>query len=406
MPGYSIKVARTSEDIARVMDLNEIVHSDGIGDIVDMTLRNPLFKPEYTRYIELDGQVVSTVSIFPTRLRLGGEEMKTGEIGIVGTHPDYRHRGLSSALMWNAIEFMEKQGYHASFLYGIPNFYQQFGYEYAVPCHIGYSIYYSYLPVNNIKDLKSSYTLRNLCSKDIEQVSRIYDKNNVDRNCSQIISLGEWEYRTRDRDNWFVAEDRERVIRGYFRVLKDNRLMKLIEVGVADEEAIKGILIHISPWAEKKDVLNIAIFAPQDHPFTEFCYRIGAWNRCTNEIYNGSWGGMFRIIDLKETLKLLEDKFGERLTYSHLKDYEGELRIVTEYDRVKLSIKRGVATVEELSNLEEEIINLPNSVITQLTFGYRDIDYFRNSLDIEASHRNLLKILFPKGYPYIWLAAR
>ncbi|HEY4383065.1 MAG TPA: GNAT family N-acetyltransferase [Ktedonobacteraceae bacterium] len=59
---------------------------------------------------------------------LGPARLRTGCISGVVTHPDYRHQGIATALMHDAIRIAENQQYALLFLHGVANFYQQFGY--------------------------------------------------------------------------------------------------------------------------------------------------------------------------------------------------------------------------------------------------------------------------------------
>ena len=56
-----------------------------------------------------DGQIVSTVRVFIRQMYLRGVPVPAGGLGEVCTHPEYRHQGLATRLLQDAIRFMEKR---------------------------------------------------------------------------------------------------------------------------------------------------------------------------------------------------------------------------------------------------------------------------------------------------------
>jgi predicted N-acetyltransferase YhbS len=83
--------------------------------------------------IVVDGdRVVSTVTLLEETLNLGGVAIPAGQVELVATDRQYEGRGLVRALMNWAHERSEARGHLVQVMIGIPYFYRQFGYEYAV----------------------------------------------------------------------------------------------------------------------------------------------------------------------------------------------------------------------------------------------------------------------------------
>lgn len=59
--------------------------------------------------------------------------MKVAELGCVATLQEYQHQGLQRRLMAEYHERVSEQEYDLCAIEGIPYFYRQFGYEYALP---------------------------------------------------------------------------------------------------------------------------------------------------------------------------------------------------------------------------------------------------------------------------------
>ncbi|MBS4199238.1 GNAT family N-acetyltransferase [Bacillus sp. FJAT-49732] len=76
-------------------------------------------------------QVIANVSVNILHLMIDGETRKAVQIGTVMTHPDYRNKGLSAALMHKVLQEYEKK---SDFIYLFANqsvidFYPKFGFE-------------------------------------------------------------------------------------------------------------------------------------------------------------------------------------------------------------------------------------------------------------------------------------
>lgn len=77
-----------------------------------------------------DDKIVSTIRIFNREIYLNGQKISMGGIGEVSTRPEYSGKGLSTRLLTNAIEIMEKKGMKVSMLAtGIHDFYARLGWE-------------------------------------------------------------------------------------------------------------------------------------------------------------------------------------------------------------------------------------------------------------------------------------
>ncbi len=67
--------------------------------------------------------------------RFGATTLRAGEIGLVGTQPEHRKRGLSRLLMESWITTMRVRRVSLMFLIGISDFYEQWDCHYACPDH-------------------------------------------------------------------------------------------------------------------------------------------------------------------------------------------------------------------------------------------------------------------------------
>ncbi len=79
-----------------------------------------------------NGKIVSGLFLIPQIWRYEGIEIPVGRPEIVGTLPDYRRRGLVRELFTTLHEYSENHGDLLQSITGIPYFYRQFGYGFAV----------------------------------------------------------------------------------------------------------------------------------------------------------------------------------------------------------------------------------------------------------------------------------
>ncbi len=99
----------------------------------DWWLRNigkdPYYRPEQTRVMELDGKLVSSVTCFHRPTHINGRIAKTACIGSVCTHPAYRGRGFVKQVLAEAADCMIGQGVTWAFLYGNDQIYGSSGWR-------------------------------------------------------------------------------------------------------------------------------------------------------------------------------------------------------------------------------------------------------------------------------------
>ena len=78
------------------------------------------------------GTVISSACLIEQRFTYGGVELRAGLPELVGTHPDYRRRGLVREQMAVLHAWSRERGHPMQAIGGIPNYYRRFGYEMAI----------------------------------------------------------------------------------------------------------------------------------------------------------------------------------------------------------------------------------------------------------------------------------
>ena len=100
-----------NSDLREAIRVHERIH--GPSPLFAELLReNPVWsRPGVHRAIRRDGEIAALSSLAPWDQRFGETTLKVGEIGLVGTVPEHRNRGLSRALMEALFDIMQAEGY-------------------------------------------------------------------------------------------------------------------------------------------------------------------------------------------------------------------------------------------------------------------------------------------------------
>jgi len=133
----------TPADADALAAFNGEIHSDTAGEpdrwvaawTRDLLERpHPTFRPElFTIVEETDsGRIVSSLNLIPQTWAYDGIEFGVGRIELVGTHPDYRRRGLVRRQFEVAHRWSAAMGHLLQGITGIPWYYRQFGYAMAL----------------------------------------------------------------------------------------------------------------------------------------------------------------------------------------------------------------------------------------------------------------------------------
>jgi predicted N-acetyltransferase YhbS len=146
------------------------------------------FEPEQARVCIVDGRIVSHVRVSDRPIRIGFAVVRMGGIGAVATHPDYRGRGYSTALLWDAVNYMEREQYDVSMLFtGLKEHYGKIGWA-CFPEH-----HFSLQPAEP-PALDTPYSLRDFDeARDLEAIVRIYNTYNQARTGTMARPRRYWD---------------------------------------------------------------------------------------------------------------------------------------------------------------------------------------------------------------------
>src|SRR5579884_3359334 len=133
-PDFQVRPLETPAEIEGFFRLNAAVfRPDEDHDLVATQRRRFLIEDPDFRLYQLRGaflgeKYLGGYALLERTMCLGPARLRTGCINGVVTHPEYRHQGIATSLMLDAIDYAQSQQYALLFLHGTPHFYHQFGY--------------------------------------------------------------------------------------------------------------------------------------------------------------------------------------------------------------------------------------------------------------------------------------
>ena len=121
---------------------------------------------------------VASVRVFDRSLNVNGKAVRSGAIGEVCTHPEYRRRGLAGRVMDAAMKHMKDRGYALTYLSAAPqarHLYEKMGYK-GVEFH---NLAFPVKPSSATDSKDDEYVVRPLgCNRadDVKKAEGLYSK--------------------------------------------------------------------------------------------------------------------------------------------------------------------------------------------------------------------------------------
>ena len=121
--------------------------------------------------------------------------------------------------------------------------------------------------------------------------------------------------------------------------------------------------------------------------------------------YQTTGMGMHRIISLERLFSAILGTLTTRLACSHLRGWTGRIAVVTDIGQTALAVGDGKIRVDgDAAQPPTLRADMPQSRLTQLLFGVRDVEGLAMEPDVDIAPGALavLRVLFPADNPHIW----
>ena len=376
---------------------------------------HPTLKPDDFTIVEeaATGKIVSSLNLIPQTWTYEGIEFGVGRPELVGTDSNYRGKGLVRIQFDEVHKWCEERGLMVQAITGIPYFYRQFGYEFALDLggrRFGFN-------VPKLKDGEAEkFRFRPAEERDIPFLLEVYAHG---RNCSMVSSKWTTElcrYQLFGRSSESVYKAEYRVIEhiesgepvGF--IAYPPRL-GMTGVNMYEYELQPGISwLEVTPavtrylWEVGQEFAKI-----ENKPSTTFGFILGAQHpsyevmgdRLPNVVDPYAW--YLRLPDVTGFLNHIKPVLDKRLAESVVCGHSGEFLIGMFPKGIKLTLEHGrIAGIEpwKLDHAEHGNAGFPALTFLQILFGYRSFDELKHAFPDcwwdDYGTRAVIHALFPK----------
>ena len=272
---------------------------------------HPRFGLRDVRVVELEGQTVASLVLYPLQAYLRGQRVPVTGVGSVAVSPEHRRRGVGEAAMRAALRELRQRGSHLSLLYPFRNsYYRKLGYGTIELVH-QLAVSAANLPLSD-----EARRVRRLMLPDHLAVETLYERVAAQGHFALARNPDWWTRRlwTYPGD-WVVYEGRRRgQIEGYlYYEVEHSRgpfrlAVTLNEFVAATPEAHRGLVGHLATLRDQVEEIHYAAAADNVWPSllrSAQNLRPGAEIGAYNDTGGIATGAMMRIVDVKGALELL-----------------------------------------------------------------------------------------------------
>ena len=410
--GLILKSISTEEEVERLAAFNVAIHGDDILDNMTRTLilHHPETHPQEWLFVEdpTNGKVVSALSLIPWTLHYGNVQLKAGEMAIVGTDEAYRRQGLIRALNERFKQLLDEGEYDLSHIQGIPYYYRQFGYEYALPLEGGWELALYKIP-DELPDSVSGFSFQQAETADIPTLVQLYDSAMRNLDISAVRSEQIWQYLLDQEYNlqglqetWLIKDAHKEAV-GYVRVAKQG-----FGPGLIVDEASQ--LPHSVAVAVLRWLKNIAIERAKPYirlSMTETCPLIPAAQAWGAHL-EWSYAWQIKLPNPARFLRHIAPVLEERVAESSYAGHNQPFIINLYRQAYELQFGEGrIIAVNELGFYEgTNDIRIPPAQFVPLVLGYKtreELQAFYPDVSTSGQSQYLVDVLFPKMKSFLHL---
>ncbi len=362
--------------------------------------KHPSMTHENFFMLKKGDEVVAGLLLLPQIWTIDGIEVKVAEMGCVGTKPDHRRKKLQWILNERFDSYAKENGYDLCALAGIPYFYRQFGYQYAVELDFS-----TETDPGKIPDTESSLQRRKITELDIPIMDSILRDSQHRYFVKSNRTSGVWKMQ-QDTGTYGgepfegLALTNETGLVGYYRYVVDskNSTLYIRELGFNEDTSAEEVANVLKNHAEENGLGKIKTALSHVDPINEYLKELGAKQ-------NKPYAWQIKPLDLFRLMEKMKPAFEKRIAESQFKSLTNELRFNFFKFAIKMEIVNGVIQNME-KYYEEDSRNLgfnPNAFI-QMIMGYkgwRELADAYPDFWVRDGLDDLVDVMFPKGSGYI-----
>jgi predicted acetyltransferase len=393
------------EDVRHYLELIREIWGEDAG--VDNLAKNlidhhPKMNMSNFYVIKDRGRMVSTLNLIPVKWSIGGIALNAAEMGHVGTVPEYRGKGLIKRLIEEFHKDGERQEYDIAVIEGIPYFYRQFGYEYAVPL-----LEETKIRLNQIPEWKSKIKIWPFAEKDILEARVLLEKSQRKFYVHSVRDETIWKVQQKtgiasdpEPFQCYKVEEQGKMT-AYFRLkeIPKEKELVLTEITEVDQLGAQAVLNFLKNYGDQHNLETLSANISYEEPFIEHLACIGGMKRVP------TYAWQIRITNYVKAFLKLKPLFERRLANSMYNRLTETLNFNFRVFTVQVAVKDGkIKDIQNIDRGERSPIGLNPLAFVQLMTGYKNRQELEEAVPdvrIAVSHRHLIDVLFPKMPSYI-----
>jgi len=399
--GYRLRSLRGEDDARAFIALNQAV--TGEGPMCDRLIHHRPGAAAWDFLLVEDartGEPVSTTCLLAWELRYCGVPLRTTMVEMVVTHPAHRRQGLVRAQLMRCHRAMEELETDVAIIQGVPFYYRQFDYGYALD-HGSHIL----LPTELIPETWRPAALEPVSDGDYPVLQALYEEAAQHWQLHASRALASWVYLHRhvDLKLALIRSEGRQGPRGYAACASTGTRLHVDEQVCADPATAQGFLA----WARERRVGPVHIHASPHDPLWRVARSLGG----TPEL-RAQW--LLRLPDPARFLRKIAPVLEERLAgvgYSGL-DTTLVLNLFRRAYRLRFSAGR-LAEVEDAGFVNTSLdasnggdLQIPPDAFLRLAMGYRGLDELRDAwpeVTVRPAARHLVEALFPRMSSFVSL---
>ncbi len=364
------------------------------------------------------GQIVSSACLIPQVWLYEDIPFGVGRPELVVTDPAYRRRGLVRAIFEALHAMSAAQGHQVQGVTGIPWFYRQFGYEYALP--LGGSRNLSLSDVPPLKEGETEpYQTRPAMEADIPVLMQLYQRQCAGKLVTTDLDEARWRYDLTGHTPGSLVEVRvfcllaeNGNVIGYYSTggfpWRDH--LTIWELITAADISLRAVLPTVTRALKTQVENGLGAAGSDRQPASGLRFAFGlehpAYQAFDTKLkpFNRPHAWYVRVADLPGFLRHLAPVLERRLAASVMSGYSGELKLSFYRTGLRLVFEHGRLAAAEAWQVPDsdqpwDGAGFPPLVFLQLLFGYRSLEELRHAFpDCWADEEPalLLNALFPK----------
>ena len=351
---------------------------------------DPWGRPEHSRIVKQDGQIVSHLRLFDRWQRVGRVPVHVGCVGDVCTLPEHRKQGHCRALLEGALRYWDEHGYDLSMIVSGVGVYAACGWVPLAETQFE-------LPAENLHDRAGArqYEIRRFVrGEDLTAVAAVYAEDNRERSLTTVRPSSYWErhfaWIAGEIEEAFLVAERGGQIVAYLRCEGGGRQLTVSECccRAGHEPAAVELLDAVLTFAAQRRIEGIRGHLPADNPALAAAWHQPGFATSTTSVL------LFRLVSLRRLLERLQPLLAERAQCAGI---EGALTLRVGDQQAGLRVSPGWVSVGEAG---AAAVDLPPEAFFALLFGAVRPAELLTGLSSEATR--VLTGLFPAGAPVYW----